>query len=163
MFQRQEVATQPIMLGVAERPRPEKSTRIDSGVSTSGLEPNVEDTSTVIASKALKIIQSYGVNQDAGYPDFLALFLPVVTDHVRNNTPIKLVLPAFPAKSPNRVDKVLGHLPDFGEELALAHLDGLCKAIGEVYRPGAEIFIASDGIVYSGMLLESLDTVIMTR
>jgi pyoverdine/dityrosine biosynthesis protein Dit1 len=136
----------------------EESTENASCLSTPVLEPilsKVENAITILATKALKIIQSYGVNEHADNHDFSVLFLPIVVDHVKKNTPIKMILPAFPAKSPNRVDKVLGHLPDLGEELALAHLDGMCKAISEFYGPGAEVFIASDGIVYSGMTSHS--------
>jgi pyoverdine/dityrosine biosynthesis protein Dit1 len=50
----------------------------------------------------------------------------------------------------NRVDKVTGHLPDLGEELALARLQTLCADIGAVYKPGAEITIASDGLLFDG-------------
>jgi pyoverdine/dityrosine biosynthesis protein Dit1 len=61
-----------------------------------------------------------------------------------------MILPAFPFKSPNASSKVLGNMPDFGEELALAHLNGLCQNIGEVYDPGADVYISSDGLVYNG-------------
>ena len=45
------------------------------------------------------------------------------------------------------VEKVLGTLPDLGEEIALMHLNGLCESIAEIYEHGAEIVIASDGLV----------------
>lgn len=64
-----------------------------------------------------------------------------------------MVLPAFPFKSPNNDSKVLGTVPDKGEEIALAHLNGICESIKEVYEPGADITIASDGIVYNGKIL----------
>lgn len=48
------------------------------------------------------------------------------------------------------VEKVLGTLPDLGEELALMHLNGLCESIAEIYEYGAELVIASDGLVYNG-------------
>ncbi|PVH97869.1 Clavaminate synthase-like protein, partial [Periconia macrospinosa] len=61
-----------------------------------------------------------------------------------------MVLPAFPFKSPNSTTKVLGNTPDKAEETALAHLNGLCSAIGEVYSPGACLVVVSDGLVYNG-------------
>ncbi len=61
-----------------------------------------------------------------------------------------MCLPAFPFKSPNTSTKVLGRLPDKAEEFALAHLNGLCAAIGDVYPPGAKLMIISDGLVYNG-------------
>lgn len=48
------------------------------------------------------------------------------------------------------VEKVLGTLPDLGEEIALIHLNGLCESIAEIYEHGAEIVITSDGLVYNG-------------
>ncbi|KAG9234019.1 Pyoverdine/dityrosine biosynthesis protein-domain-containing protein [Amylocarpus encephaloides] len=77
---------------------------------------------------------------------------------VEQEFPIHLVLPAFPFKSPNRVHKVLGSLPDMGEELALARLEGLCAQIDEVYL-GTTLSIISDGLVYSDLLKVSEEDV----
>ena len=30
------------------------------------------------------------------------------------------------------------------------HLNGLCESIAEIYKPGAELVITSDGLVYNG-------------
>lgn len=61
-----------------------------------------------------------------------------------------MCLPAFPFKSPNTQSKVLGRLPDKGEEFAMAHLNGLCLAVKDIYPPGAKLTIVSDGLVYNG-------------
>ena len=45
---------------------------------------------------------------------------------------VEFVLPAFPAKSPNR-KKTVGILPDKGEELALEYLTGLARKIKSFY------------------------------
>ncbi|QDS76248.1 hypothetical protein FKW77_001094 [Venturia effusa] len=140
---------------VIDAQKPLEKVRIDSGTSESlpGLTCSAPDIPVkIIATRALKILQSYGINEGTHNQDFSTLFLPVVASQVKNEIPIKMVLPAFPAKSPNQADKVLGTLPDLGEELALAHLDGMCKTIAEFYAPGAEVHIASDGIVYSDIL-----------
>ena len=79
-------------------------------------------------------------------------FLAQVEKFVAKNEPVRLVLPAFPFKSPNKKTKVLGTLPDAGEEMALAHLQGFASAIADVYKPGANILIVSDGLVYNGKL-----------
>ncbi|ODH26265.1 hypothetical protein ACO22_04721 [Paracoccidioides brasiliensis] len=76
----------------------------------------------------------------------------LVEEHVEVGRVIPMVLPAFPFKSPNKKFKVLGHLPDKGEEVALAHLNGLCELIKEEYKPGAKIDIVSDGLMYSDLL-----------
>lgn len=66
--------------------------------------------------------------------------------------PIELVLPAFPAKSPNP-EKTIGPDPDLGELLALQSLDALCHDIGRIYAPGARLIICSDGRVFSDLVL----------
>ncbi|KAK0616551.1 Pyoverdine/dityrosine biosynthesis protein-domain-containing protein [Immersiella caudata] len=79
-------------------------------------------------------------------------FLALVFDRVKTNQPIRMCLPAFPFKSPNSQNKVLGCLPDMAEEFSLAHINGLCAAIGDIYEPGAELAIISDGLVYNDLL-----------
>lgn len=83
-----------------------------------------------------------------GYSKFLAQ----IYTSVKAGRPLKMCLPAFPFKSPNSRDKVLGHLPDKAEEFALAHLNGLCSAIQDIYAPGASLRIISDGLVYNDLL-----------
>ncbi|RLV10575.1 pyoverdine biosynthesis protein PvcA [Streptomyces griseocarneus] len=70
---------------------------------------------------------------------------------MKTGRPLEFVLPAFPVKSPNPA-KVLGHLPDTAEELALRFLDELCERIGKLYAPGAVITICSDGRVFNDLL-----------
>ncbi|KAI1505979.1 putative pyoverdine/dityrosine biosynthesis protein [Biscogniauxia marginata] len=79
-------------------------------------------------------------------------FLAQIYAKVTANEPILMCLPAFPFKSPNTTSKVLGRLPDKAEEFALAHLNGLCAAIGDIYPPGARLMIVSDGLVYNDLL-----------
>ncbi|KFG84222.1 hypothetical protein MANI_006393 [Metarhizium anisopliae] len=78
--------------------------------------------------------------------------LTLTYKRVKANQHIQLVLPAFPFKSPNTRVKVLGRLPDKAEEFALAHLNGLCASIKDIYEPGAMLTIISDGIVYNDLL-----------
>lgn len=61
-----------------------------------------------------------------------------------------MCLPAFPFKSPNTVGKVLGQIPDKAEEIALAHLNGMCLAVADMYEPGVQLVIVSDGLIYNG-------------
>lgn len=70
---------------------------------------------------------------------------------VERGEPVRMVLPAFPAKSPSR-RKTLGHLPDLGEELAFQNLCKLCDAIGAIYAPGAKITVCSDGRVFADVV-----------
>lgn len=72
--------------------------------------------------------------------------------YVSRNKPVRMVLPAFPFKSPNIEDKVISKLPDLATELALSHLNGLAATMSEIYAPGAYILIVPDGIVYNDIL-----------
>ncbi|KAF2195908.1 putative pyoverdine/dityrosine biosynthesis protein [Zopfia rhizophila CBS 207.26] len=113
-----------------------------------------EDKHLNKAKEILHIIESYSVNfqeSKTAWEGF-EVFLPLVRQKVSNSQPVRMILPAFPMKSPNRKDKVLGRLPDFGEELALLHLNGLCDNIRDIYEPGAELLIQSDGLVYNDIL-----------
>ncbi|KOS22160.1 Spore wall maturation protein DIT1 [Escovopsis weberi] len=108
------------------------------------------------ASRILSLIDRYRlkrsgnstVKADEGALKFLAL----IYSHVKSGAQVPMCLPAFPFKSPNSSRKVLGRLPDRAEELALAHLNGLCLAIKDVYPPGAKLTIISDGLVYNDLL-----------
>lgn len=104
------------------------------------------------ASNILGIISRYRLSHkptpksDEGDLKFLAQ----IYSKVRAGRLINMCLPAFPFKSPNSTTKVLGYLPDKAEEVALANLNGLCDAIKNIYPPGSELTIISDGLVYNG-------------
>ncbi len=77
--------------------------------------------------------------------------LPAIEKTVALGEPLTLILPAFPAKSPNR-RKTLGPLPDLAEKHALENLSLLCQRIREIYPPGAKIVICSDGRVFADLV-----------
>ena len=81
----------------------------------------------------------------------IALQLPKLHYYISQGQPVHLILPAFPAKSPNR-RKVLGPLPDLGEEIALTFLQGLCDEIHQVYPSGARLTICADGRVFADLV-----------
>jgi pyoverdine/dityrosine biosynthesis protein Dit1 len=83
-------------------------------------------------------------------------FLSVIGRYVSKGERVQACLPAFPFKSANKVYKVLGSLPDKAEELALERLNSLCQRVQEIYAPGAEIVIVSDGITYNGPWTRSI-------
>eukprot|EP01096_Ripella_sp_DP13-Kostka_P001247 TRINITY_DN1149_c1_g1_i1.p1 TRINITY_DN1149_c1_g1~~TRINITY_DN1149_c1_g1_i1.p1 ORF type:complete len:496 (+),score=199.44 TRINITY_DN1149_c1_g1_i1:121-1608(+) len=70
---------------------------------------------------------------------------------VAKNQKILMVLPAFPCKSPN-LKKVLGTMPDGGEETAIKILSDLAVEIEKVYAPGCQIVIMSDGRVFADLV-----------
>jgi pyoverdine/dityrosine biosynthesis protein Dit1 len=128
----------------------------DNMTVTKMLTPSSDDY-IKMADAILSVIEGYRLKASPFNPAIIqrarSTFLPILTKMVQNRSPVQLVLPAFPFKSPNSVEKVLGVLPDKGEEVSLAHLQGLCDAIADVYEPGARLTIVSDGIVYSGKYL----------
>lgn len=82
----------------------------------------------------------------------------------------------------NRIDKVIGHLPDFGmcidfshaqesqsadknsgEELALRHLQAMCDKVQRIYKPGARVTIASDGLAFNGTYRHAINLDIKGR
>ena len=106
-----------------------------------------------VVERIMTIIQGYGQNEknEKNEPWLGRIrFEPIVRTHVDKGDTIPLVLPAFPWKSVNKVEKVIGALPDLGEELGLARLNSLCLDIKEIYEPGAFVLITSDGLVYNG-------------
>jgi pyoverdine/dityrosine biosynthesis protein Dit1/AcrR family transcriptional regulator len=81
----------------------------------------------------------------------LAPHLPVLTEALRAGRPLRLVLPAFPAKSPNP-GKTLGPLPDLGERVALVGLQALCDELAEAWPAGVELWLCSDGTVFADVV-----------
>lgn len=121
-----------------------------SNLLSKSLDPTALETSAsilyIIDKYRLKKYDGTGSNDDEGRFKFLT----VIYGHVKARQPVPMCLPAFPFKSPNSSRKVLGTLPDKAEEFALAHLNGLCQAVEDVYPPGAKLTIISDGLVYNG-------------
>lgn len=72
--------------------------------------------------------------------------------------PLLFILPAFPAKSPSP-EKTCGHLPDYGEVIALNRLNQFCQNVSAEYIPGAKVVICSDGRAF-GDLVHVSDEVI---
>ncbi|KAK6082020.1 taurine catabolism dioxygenase TauD [Seiridium cupressi] len=134
------------------------SALLDGLLGSAALDSMASDIPVILgkSSQILKIIYRYRLKQDEMAPNCLdegyLKHLATIYSHVKVKSPIKLVLPAFPFKSPNRGVKVLGKLPDKGEEYSLAHLNGLCLAIEDIYPPGAKLIIVSDGLVYNDLL-----------
>nr|WP_246593826.1 isocyanide synthase family protein [Streptomyces auratus] len=107
-----------------------------------------------VCAAVLGILLPHRRTLDAGHgdtPDAFPVQLRQLAGPVAAGEPIVFTLPGFPCKSPNPA-KVLGHLPDEGERLALRFLDGLCARIAAVHPPGARMVICSDGHVFSDLI-----------
>lgn len=77
------------------------------------------------------------------------LFESQVSFFIERDLPIEFILPAFPFKSKNTEKKVLSHLPDKGEKLALETINIFLTEIKNIYAPGARVSIVSDGRVFA--------------
>lgn len=146
------IPTQKADFSLPVTPQPEFSLPVTPALQPEPEKDQYQTPCAKLALQILNIIQRYGQNSNSqGIPwAGKTKFLPFVEEYVIKQKPIRCVLPAFPFKSPNRKDKVIGVLPDLGEELALMHLNGLCESIAEIYEPGATVTITSDGLVYNG-------------
>ena len=78
----------------------------------------------------------------------IAVHVPAIEASLREERPLTLVLPAFPAKAPSPT-KTLGPLPDLAEQLALDHLVELVSDLRQAHPHGAELIICSDGHVFA--------------
>ena len=135
------------------KPTAEIQAAMKSAVAASKAKP--QDPIDLLTSRIMSIIQGYGQNesneQNVSWLGAVK-FGPIVRKHIEANEVIPFVLPAFPWKSVNKVEKVLGPLPDLGEELALGRLNNLVEDVKEIYEPGAYVLITSDGMVYNDLL-----------
>lgn len=71
---------------------------------------------------------------------------------VNKQETIQFAMLGFPFKSTNTRDKVLGDLPDLGEELTVKNFNAFNDTIKGIYSPGVKIRIASDGYVFNDLL-----------
>jgi hypothetical protein len=108
-----------------------------------------DEADILTAIKVLQVVETYSTHGKTRWHG-LAGYVPLVVDQIRAGVPIRLMFSGFGFKSPLAENKVLGSIPDLGEKLALAHLDGLCSNIATVYDKGAEMHICLDGLVYNG-------------
>jgi hypothetical protein len=129
-------------------PSPETSAPTRAPIKISSAKPS-------LATQIMDIVQGYGhneVNTDGEAWLGRHKFEPRVQKAIDEQAHIPLVLPAFPWKSVNKVEKVTGALPDLGEILALGRLNQLCEDIEAIYPPGARVTITTDGLCYNDLL-----------
>lgn len=75
-----------------------------------------------------------------------------ISKFVSEGKTIEFIMLGFPFKSTNRRDKVIGELPDLGEELTLKNFARFNEEISRVYSAGVNVGIASDGFVFNDLL-----------
>lgn len=114
----------------------------------------MEMNSKGIADKVIQILnQNKRINHVCHhqYHDCVSINFDKMTKLIDERKPLIFVLPAFPAKSPNR-NKTYDIFPDLGERLALTFLNQICNEIKAFYPFGAEVVICSDGRVFNDLL-----------
>ncbi|KAH6662358.1 Pyoverdine/dityrosine biosynthesis protein-domain-containing protein [Halenospora varia] len=94
-----------------------------------------------------KLLRHIGANDqwELGGRDY---FASRVEHFTSRGLPCEFCLPAFPCKSSNQ-DKVMGIVPDKGEEMGLLKLHNFVRGIEEIYPPGAKVWIISEVHVFS--------------
>jgi len=80
---------------------------------------------------------------------------------VNSQQTIRFAMLGFPFKSTNTRDKVLGTLPDLGEQLTVENFEAFNADVKKVYAPGVKIVVASDGYVFNDLLSIS-DSIVRT-
>lgn len=73
-----------------------------------------------------------------------------VSNYVKSNAPIRIVIPAFPDKSTSR-GKTLSNNADMAERLSIRYIIRIAHEINAIYKPGVEMVIYSDGGIFDGM------------
>ncbi|CAM1343968.1 L-tyrosine/L-tryptophan isonitrile synthase family protein [Tenacibaculum amylolyticum] len=127
---------------------------LDEEISAPGQHVEVSEQAERILIKVMqyrRMMESEDRCDTANCTNCHAPHLDKVRTAIAQQEKIKFVLPAFPGKSPNPA-KVLGFLPDMAEKKALSFLNNLCMQIQEIYEPGAEVIICSDGRVFSDVV-----------
>ncbi|KAL6899929.1 Pyoverdine/dityrosine biosynthesis domain-containing protein [Trichoderma evansii] len=106
------------------------------------------------AAAAAVVLNRYRIEyqNDWDMPASIITSKELIKGFIDRNEPIELILPAFPFKSSNKSQKVLGKLPDEAERVSLLHLNGLCESIKEVTEHDCHLTIISDGISYNDLL-----------
>jgi pyoverdine/dityrosine biosynthesis protein Dit1 len=81
-----------------------------------------------------------------------AILAEQLLSFISRNETIDFVMLGFPMKSPNSRDKVLGLLPDLGEQVTMENFADFAAQVQQVYAPGINITIVSDGYVFSDIM-----------
>jgi hypothetical protein len=101
------------------------------------------------AIEVLQLIETYGSQYRGvgGQWHGLTSYVSVVSEQIKANEPVRLLFSGLDIKT----SLALGKMPDLGEKLALAHLNGLCSNISAIYKTGAEVHICLRGFLFNGL------------
>ena len=88
------------------------------------------------------------------------MFTEKVAYHTSRNRILEMALPAFPCKTTNP-DKAASTMPDGAEFEALVTLQTFCRNVENIYPPGCNIHIVSDGHVFADC--QGTDDAVVTK
>lgn len=141
-------------LTIASNPSTEmiQSISIESSITFKPLE-KVEMNDELIHQIA-EIIASYRIvgPNDQYEAVMKPKMIDLIHEFIGQGKPINMVVPAFPFKSPNHQNKVIGSEADVGERMTLQHLNSIGQSVQQIYPQGAFITIISDGPCYNDLL-----------
>lgn len=80
------------------------------------------------------------------------IFLRKVEAFVSQGQPIEFSMLGYPFKSINDRDKTIGKLPDLGELKSLENFASFDADIKEIYSPGINVSIISDGLIFNDLM-----------
>lgn len=81
-----------------------------------------------------------------------AILADKIQGFVSRGKPIEFSMLGYPFKSMNNRDKVLGTLPDLGEQLSIENFGRFNAQIQQVYSPGVQLHLISDGLVFNDLM-----------
>ncbi|WP_299489545.1 L-tyrosine/L-tryptophan isonitrile synthase family protein [uncultured Shewanella sp.] len=114
----------------------------------------INNKNAVIEAQLLDVLQSYLVSHEKD--QFTLKGREFARQQIQyfmaQNKPLEFILPGFPCKSPNVIDKSFSAMPDLGEVLAIERLDTLCCALNEIYPHGSSVTILSDGTTFADVV-----------
>jgi L-tyrosine isonitrile synthase len=117
-----------------------------------------------MTQQILNIFDSYRM-QPTSIDEYESVGKKILSDRIDNfvvaNQQIKFAMLGLPFKSTNKRDKVLGELPDLGEQLTIQNFERFNSEVKKVYSPGVKIIVASDGYVFNDIL--SVDDSVVER
>ncbi|WP_299010295.1 L-tyrosine/L-tryptophan isonitrile synthase family protein [uncultured Shewanella sp.] len=113
-----------------------------------------EDHDGVQVTRILNLLASYLVRHENDQFDTQGreLARQQIQYFMAKNEPLEFILPGFPCKSPNVIDKSFSAMPDLGEVLAIERLDAFCVALNEIYPYGSRVTILSDGTTFADIV-----------
>jgi len=113
-------------------------------------------TSTQVADRILDIFQGFRMPELPNVDQYAIVGRDILrqrlVEFIDKQQVIDFVMLGYPMKSPNERDKVIGRLPDLGEKVSIDNFDNFARQVRDVYPPGVNINIVSDGYVFSDVL-----------